>query len=160
MKAPERPEYAETLILLEELLAGWPQKVVVIDGKPCAGKTTLGRFLAWRLSVSLLETDLFLKRNQGRYLYNEEALKVVIDYLEQKDRPVIIEGVVALQLLRKLDVQPDFHIHVICEKESELEELAGFEKYNGFEEYAKYCSEFQPKKHADHVLDLPKLLRT
>ena len=157
MNAPERPEYAKALNKLEPLLCGWPQKVVVIDGKPTVGKSTLGRFLAWRFNISLIETDLFLKRNQGRFLYNEEALRTVINFKIQAERPVIIEGVVALRLLSDFNISPDFHIHVTCEEESAPEELAGLEKYCGFKEYAKYCNKFQPRTGADLVLDLPKL---
>ena len=145
MNAPERPEYSIALNALEPLLFGWPPKVVVIDGRPDVGKTTLGRFLAWRFNVSLIETDLFLKRNQGGYFYNEETIRAVI--IARQHLPVIIEGVVALRLLSDLNIPIDFHIHVTCETATA----------SVCEEYGEYLRTFKPMKTANLVLEFPKL---
>ena len=78
LNAPERPEYARALSYLEPILLGLPPKVVAIDGAHGVGKTTLGRFLAWRFNISLIETDLFLLEGTGRYLYRDNDLRAVL----------------------------------------------------------------------------------
>ncbi|PHR93767.1 MAG: hypothetical protein COA69_03820 [Robiginitomaculum sp.] len=150
MNAPERPEYADALNELEPILYNLPPKVVAIDGKPGVGKTTLGRFLAWRFNISLIETDLYLHRSRGLYIYREEEVKGVINSRKQSDRPVIVEGVVALRLLDNLNVTPDFHIHVICEAASS----------STASDYPEYLKQFQPAENANLVLNLSKLSRT
>ena len=40
-------------------------KLIAIDGLLGVGKTTLGRYLAWRFNISLVGSDLFLIPNQG-----------------------------------------------------------------------------------------------
>lgn len=147
MSAQERPEYADALNELEPILFNLPPKVVAIDGKPGVGKTTLGRFLAWRFNISLIETDLYLHRNQGLYIYREEEIKGVINSRKQSGLPVIVEGIVALRLLDNLNATPDFHIHVICEAASSS--IAP--------DYPEYLKQFEPTENADLVLNLPKL---
>ena len=149
LNAPERLEYTTALKALEPILYNLPEKVVVIDGRPGVGKTTLGRFLAWRFNVSLIETDLFLDKSQGHYSYREEDLKAVITSRKISERPVIVEGVVALRVLDDINIQPDFHIHVTCEDATA----------SLTQDYEAYVKKYTPKKNADISLDLPTLPR-
>lgn len=124
--------------------------MIIIDGKPGVGKTTLGRFLAWRFNISLIETDLFSLQNPNRYNYNNEAVRTVINYRQElSKRPVIVEGVVALRLLDDLNICADFHIHVTCKEATATLR----------EEYSGYVEKFQPKRKADIVLELPVISR-
>ena len=145
LNAPERSEYAEVLSALEKLLDNLPHKVVIIDGKPGVGKTTLGRFLAWRFNISLIETDLYLISQQGEYSYRDTEVASVIRSRNQSDRPVIVEGVVALRLLDKLDINWDYHIHVTCEQSTSYP----------LNEYQDYLKEYKPAEKANLVISLP-----
>ena len=147
LNAPERPEYAEVLSALESLLDDLPHKVVIIDGKPGVGKTTLGRFLAWRFNISLIETDLYIIRQQGVYVYRDNEVASVIESRKQSDRPVIVEGVVALRLLDKLDIKWDYHIHVTCEQSTS----------QPLSEYREYLNKYRPSEKANLVISLPAL---
>lgn len=149
MNSPERPEYALALSALKEILFNLPFKIIVIDGRPGVGKTTLGRFLAWRFNISLVETDLFLVQQQGHYIFRNTALNSVIGNRRAIDRPVIIEGVTSLAILSELKLNFDFHIHVTCEDAVS----------SVLPEYSDYLRMYNPCGSADLILDLPALKR-
>lgn len=103
--------YGSAVAALQQELAGRPAKLVAIDGRSGAGKSTLGRFLAHHLNVTLVETDCFLLGNKG-VAYHEDQLHRVITSRTNKGRPVLVEGICLLQLLRKLDLNHDYLIYV------------------------------------------------
>jgi len=156
MHSPEREEYARPLVELESILTSDKTKVIAIDGRPTAGKTTLGRFLSWRLGISLVETDSFLLSEDEQHpnhkeelLYNNDALNHVISKRINKLRQhFIIEGVFILRLLKNLQIDPDFHIRIIFENPD-----SNFLK----KEYDSYIKAFKPLEAANLCLDLPKL---
>jgi len=143
--APERPEYAIALNALKPILHDLPFKVVAIDGKPGVGKTTLCRFLAWRFNISLLETDLFLIRNQGAYVYRLQEIKAIIEYRRCANRPILVEGVVVRKVLNEIGVIPDYNIHVICPQSLSTP----------LSEYKEYEDHYGPDNSADLVLNIP-----
>jgi hypothetical protein len=145
--APIRKEYKAALRALKPILYNLPPVIVVINGRVGSGKTTLGRFLAWRFNITLIETDVFLHRNEGKFSYKKDQIAGVIDHRISGDRPVILEGVVALRLLKELSCDSDFHINLVCDesKGSSITE----------KEWLKYDAEFSPKDKADLILTLP-----
>lgn len=117
-------DYAPAVEALKPVLHNLPGKIVAIGGLPGVGKTTLGRYLAYRFNASLIETDLFLLPNRGELVYRESWLNKVIGVrLDKADsdwrRPVIVEGATVLRLLDSLGREPDFIIHIINECGSE-----------------------------------------
>jgi hypothetical protein len=147
--APDRPEYAIALRSLQPVLKNLPPVIVSIDGRSGVGKTTLGRFLAWRFNVSLLESDLFLIRNQGALSYRNEEVKAVIQSRLSGKRPIIVEGICALKLLKNNGFEPAFHVRVDC---------AGADGVSGLEQcWLDYLSLFN-HVHVPHlVINLPIL---
>lgn len=121
-----------------------PGKIVAIGGRPGVGKTTLGRFLAYHFNVSLIETDLFLVRGQGRLVYFDEAIShAVTARLDGgSPRPVIIEGVVILQILERIRRKPDFEIHVTNPDAPESDGKL-------WEQIVQYEENYSPAKRAD-----------
>lgn len=110
-------DYAPAVEALKPVLYNLPGKIVAIDGHPGVGKTTLGRYLAYRFNVSLIETDLFLIRRQGVMAHREDWINEVIgSRIDKEDpdyrRPVIVEGSTVLRLLAKMGRTPDFVIHI------------------------------------------------
>lgn len=148
MNAPERSEYARALTSLMPVLEGLPPSVVAIDGAPGVGKTTLGRFLAWRFNISLIETDLFLLEGTGHYRYRDNELHAVLNSRLRRNRPAIFDGVVALRLLRSFDIDPQFHIHVTCEDV----------EFPNSEDWRTYVREFNPVVRANLLLSLPAIV--
>ncbi|WP_299211555.1 hypothetical protein [uncultured Tateyamaria sp.] len=147
--APVRAEYGMVLKALKPVLHDLPAIIVVIDGRVGSGKTTLGRFLAWRFNITLIETDLFMHRNKGKFTYRNDHVAEIIKERMASDRPVLVEGVVALRLLEDLCLTHAFHVHLICDESegSSITEL----------EWNKYDAKYQPSAKADLSLCLPPL---
>ncbi len=139
------PQYAEVVRLLAPVLCNLPPKIVAIDGWPGVGKTTLGRFLAWRFNVTLLETDLFMIPRQGKLVYHTEEITRIIDtrLRDRTDngRPIIVEGVAVLRLLAGLQHEPDFMVYVT----NTLVVDAG----NLKREVTAYDKQFRPRERAN-----------
>jgi hypothetical protein len=66
MNASTLESYRLAVTALAPVLDGLPAVVIAIDSLPGAGKTTLGRYLAWTFNVSLIETDTFMRPSVGR----------------------------------------------------------------------------------------------
>ena len=147
--APVREEYTDALEALKPILYNLPPIIVAIDGRAGSGKTTLGRFLAWRFNITLIETDLFLHRKEGKFIYRNTHVAKIIDHRMNSELPVIVEGVVALRLLVEMGHQSSFHIHLICE-ESEGSSITE-------REWEKYNTLYNPCANADLILRLPPL---
>ncbi len=89
-------DYSPAVEALKPLITNLPFKIVSIDGLPGAGKTTLGRYLAYKFNVSLIETDLFIKRRNGTLNFHNSQIKRIIEIRKQRDLPVIVEGAIVL----------------------------------------------------------------
>jgi len=150
MRHTEYPQYAEAVAALEPVLDVRDGKVIAIGGWPLAGKTTLGRYLAWQFNVSLIETDLFIIPNQGGIVHREDEIARVIEHRigGAYPNPVIIEGATVLKLLARLKVKPDFTIY--------LERPTDHDAHNLSAELTAYHGEFRPREAADFVLELPE----
>ena len=117
-------EYDQVAAALEPHLRDLPGKLVAIDGRDGVGKTPLGRFLAWTFNVSLIETDLFLKRDGTLNYYYDQIDRIIAGRLSIP-RPVIVEGVTILRTLALLKRKPDFLIYVTNSTRSGGESLLG-----------------------------------
>lgn len=144
MNAKELPEYATVVSALTPILYDLPPKLIAIDGRSGTGKTTLGRYLAWRFNVSLVEADLFLIPNQGRLTYQMDALRHVIR--SRSRTTVIVESIANLQLLAELKFQADFLVYVSSKAAPESRGLTKI--------MAAYEKEWAPKERADVRVDL------
>lgn len=113
MQSGLRPlEYDRAASVLTPILYDLPGKIVAIDGYPGVGKTSLGRFLAWRFNVSLIETDLFLVEGRGRLVHRGDEIARIISRRMTIPRPVIVEGCAVLRLLARLNWSSDFLIYL------------------------------------------------
>ena len=97
---------------LRDSLQPWRAYLIAIEGRDGVGKSPLGRRLAWKLDVPLVETDLYLAESQSIPNYHLGELKRVIQSRIGLDRPVIVEGVFIRKLLANLDLRPDYVVHV------------------------------------------------
>jgi hypothetical protein len=145
MKIP--PQHEAAAAALAPLLHGLTGKLVAIDGHPGVGKTTLGRFLAWRFNVALIETDWFLIERQGRLVYrNDEIARIITKRIDGwNPKPVIVDGASVLRLLTATGRSPDFVIYVTNKNAPEsYGDLAA--------DLAAYDAEFAPRERADLTL--------
>jgi len=128
-------------------LDSWRRFLVAIDGVDAAGKSTLGRYLAWQLGMPLIETDLHFNTEQGGLTYHSDALRLTLDARLSRDRPVIVEGVRVLAILQELSLAPDFLIWVEQEGHTGSHSLG--------EKLSAYQTEFAPRSRADWIFTRP-----
>ena len=146
MNAKELPQYSDVIRVLTPVLHNLPRRLIAIDGRSGVGKTTLGRYLAWRFNISPVESDLFLIPNQGRLVYLSEAISHAIASRLQTPRPVIVEGVAIRRLLAELSLKPDYTIYVSSRDAPDSSSLKG--------EIACYEAVFKPETSADLAIDI------
>ncbi len=143
---PHRPREFDTAAMrLAPHLVNLPGKIVAIDGRCLAGKSTLGRFLAWYFNSTLIETDLFLKESGG-LTYDIAEIARIIDRRLAKPRPVFVEGIAILRLLQSIGHKPDLLVYVtnLTSPGSDcLDEVL-----------SEYEAEFAPRSSADVVVEL------
>ena len=115
----ERPRFNETSQhrqLCDDIYQALPKKrsafVVTIDGRDCAGKSTLARYLASQLQMTALELDVFRDLDQSAFDFRLPDLQRAIQARTKRDRHVIVEGVTVGSVLRQISVVPDYKIFV------------------------------------------------
>lgn len=106
------PGYLKVVEALTRIMRGLPGVVVTIDGRDGVGKTTLGRYLAWHFNVTLIEADLFLIPSQDYLTHLDYQVNRIIERRFTLPRPVIVEGVSMLQLMKRINRVPDFAIYI------------------------------------------------
>ena len=142
------PAFDEAANALAPVLHNLSGKIVAIDGYPGVGKTTLGRFLAWRFNVSLItETDLLLIEGQGRLVHRNDDIARIITYQLGIPSPVIVEGCGVLRLLSQVNRSSDFLVYVTSK------DAPGVDR-NFATDLAKYDAEFSPQQRANITIEL------
>jgi len=86
--------------------------IVAIGGAMGGGKTLLSRYISWKLRLSLLETDLFLRFIEPKVSYDFECIQEILERKKVNKRNIIVEGSYILPVLRKFDPNEIFLIHI------------------------------------------------
>ena len=140
------PSYAKVVEALMPIMRNLPGVIVTIDGRAGVGKTTLGRFLAWHFNVTLIETDLFLIPARDYLIHLDDQVNRIIERRITSPRPVIVEGVAILQLMKRINRVPDFSIYVTKPQQPSSGALE--------RRLAKYEDEFVPEAKANIVVEI------
>lgn len=108
------PDHDNLTQALAQFLPSKARGIVAITGKLGAGKTTLARYFAWHFNVSLLETDWFLcNPTPPPFRYRDhDSIRRIIHQRTAMSRPIIVEGVAVLELMKDLGYAPDAIVHV------------------------------------------------
>ena len=106
------PVYQQVVEALTPIMLDRSGVIVTIDGRDGVGKTTLGRYLAWHFNVTLVETDLFLIPAEDYLIHLDDQVNRIIERRVTTPRPVIVEGISMLQLMRRIHRVPGFAIYV------------------------------------------------
>ena len=106
------PSYLQVVTALTPVVRKSHGIIVTIDGRDGVGKTTLGRYLAWHFSMSLIETDLFLIPARDHLIHLDDQVNRIIERRVSSKLPVIVEGISILQLMKRIHRVSDFSIYV------------------------------------------------
>jgi uridine kinase len=131
---------------LTPIMRGLPGVIVTIDGRDGVGKTTLGRYLAWHFNVTLIETDLFLIPAQDYLIHLDDQINRIVERRITSRRPVIVEGISILQLMKRISRVPDFSIYVTNPRHSGSKRLD--------QRLSTYEAAFAPSAKANIVVDI------
>lgn len=140
--------YPRCMQALTPVMRDFPGVIVTIDGRDGVGKTTLGRYLAWRFNVTLIETDLFLIPTRDYLIHLDDQVNRIIERRLSLPRPVIVEGVSILQLMKRINRVPDFTIYVTNPKAPVSKPMQRM--------LAAYEAEFKPAAKADLVVKIER----
>jgi uridine kinase len=106
------PSYLQVVTALTPVVRKAHGIIITIDGRDGVGKTTLGRYLAWHFSMSLIETDLFLIPARDHLIHLDDQVNRIIERRVSSKLPVIVEGISILQLMKRIHRVSDFSIYV------------------------------------------------
>ena len=140
------PAYLRVVNALTPVMRGLPGVIVTVDGRDVVGKTTLGRYLAWHFNVTLIETDLFLIPARDHLIHLDDQVNRIIERRITSPRPVIIEGISMLQLMKRIHRVPDFSIYVINPRHAGSKLLA--------QRLSAYEAAFAPSRKANIVVEI------
>ena len=140
------PAYAKVVEALKPLLFDLPGKLVGIDGRNGIGKTTLGRYLAWKFNISLIEGDLFLKVGRGTPKHYLDEINRIIQFRLDKPRPVILESIGLFHILERLGRRSDFVIYCHSDNYDADDELRPW--------LDEYDHTYAPRHRANVVADI------
>lgn len=84
---------------------------IVIDGADGSGKSTLAVEIAGKLSSIHINLDDYLEKKRG-YFVDYIKYDLLKKKIEDASSPIIIEGVCALAIAKKLQIKCDLHIYV------------------------------------------------
>jgi uridine kinase len=138
------PAYLQVVEALGPIIGRPRGLIITMDGRDGVGKTTLGRYLAWHFNVTLIETDLFLIPARDYLIHLDDQVNRIIERRISSRRPVIIEGISILHLMKRINRVPDFSIYVTNPRHSGSKLLRP--------SLAAYEAAFSPTTGADIVV--------
>lgn len=120
-------------------------KVIGIDGEDGQGKTT---YIAPKISTSIngvvIHCDDYLIKKSGGYNIKLDKLSLAIQKYTNKKQPLIVEGVMLLKVLSRINIKPNYHIYaadILISKWEEYGEYYG----RSLEEIIRYDEELMEK---------------
>jgi hypothetical protein len=82
--------------------------LIGIDGIDGSGKSSAASWLSWQLKMPAVHLDLYLVRDSQPLTWRYDELSRLLEGQVVLQRPLIVEGVMLLQVLRKIRRAPDF----------------------------------------------------
>jgi hypothetical protein len=102
--------------------------LIAIDGPDGVGKSSLASWLAWQLEMPSLHLDVYLVRDSKPQQWRTDDLERAIRSRLDLVRPVIIEGVLLLDVLEQIGRSPEFSIYIQRWEENEDQGVSDLHK--------------------------------
>jgi uridine kinase len=127
--------------IIEKLTPNRLPLLIAIDGADGWGKSSLASWLAWQLGMPAVQLDLYLTNlHPIRWLAGD--LQRVVGRRLDRDRPVIVDGILALDALGQINRRADYHVFVKGESRTRLAP-----------QIAEYQTRRQLPETADFIID-------
>jgi hypothetical protein len=140
-------EYLNLRCKIREAL-GFPTErralLIGVDGLDGAGKSSVAAWLSWQLEMPAINLDLYIIRDTEPLAFRSDHLNAAVDSCLSMGRPVIVEGVMLLDVLDSIGRRPDFLVFV--EKENRNDS-------NMRKQVPPYLKRRRPREGADWVLE-------
>jgi ATP-dependent protease Clp ATPase subunit len=101
-------QHKELCAKIEGVLYPWRKLLIAVDGRDHSGKTTIASFIAWQYSIPVIYTDYYLVKDATPMCHDYEAIANLIVRRHGMDRPVIVEGIKMLNILKNVGCEADF----------------------------------------------------
>jgi uridine kinase len=114
--------------------------LIAIDGADGLGKSSLASWLAWQLGAPTIHLDLYLVRGSDPIRWRTDDLRRIIQTrLVEHAKPLIVEGILVLDALDKIERKPDFLVYVDGEGGHSLSgRLADYKARHRLEQRAQF----------------------
>lgn len=86
--------------------------LIAIDGADGVGKSSLASWLAWQLGMPTLHLDLYLIRGSRPLKWRTDEVDRLIQGRLTLERPIIVEGILVLDVLDQIGRSPDLLAYV------------------------------------------------
>jgi len=157
------PSYAALHAKVSEALGPGRRPILIgLDGRNGHGKTSTASWLAWQFGMSSIYLDLFIEeqKSEGGAIckWRTDDLARCIKSCEAKQKPLVIEGVLLLDVLSAIQKTPDFL--VVVEKSDPLrsrdrsqdDDLIDRREFSLSYQITKYFERRRPSDIADFKL--------
>jgi hypothetical protein len=86
--------------------------LIAIDGADGVGKSSLASWLAWQLGMPTVHLDLYLIRGSRPLKWRTDEVARLIQIRLDLGKPIIVEGILVLDVLDQISHSPDFLAYV------------------------------------------------
>jgi hypothetical protein len=142
------PQYLDVRTRIREAL-GFPDErrpiLIGIDGFDGSGKSSLAAWMSWQLEMPAIHLDLYIIPDTDPLRFRTDHLAAVVDARLGTKRPLIVEGILLLDVLASIGYRPDFLVYVDKEGNRPSSTLSCH--------VVPYIARQQPRERADYVLE-------
>jgi len=102
-----------------EILKKNNYRLIAIDGVDGSGKSSLSKNLSEELGYRHINLDDYLEKNRGNFV-KYIKYQVLENEIQRTKKPIIIEGICVLAVLKNLGLRPDYLIYIKRMSEFEI----------------------------------------
>jgi hypothetical protein len=119
--------------------------LIGIDGFDGSGKSSLAAWLSWQLEMPAIHLDLYMVRDTDPVEFRTDHLAAAVYARLRTERPLIVEGILLLDVLASVGRLPNFLVYVEKEGNRPSSTLSSH--------VGPYIARRQPRERANYVLE-------